>query len=63
MEKEDFAEDEEQDSSSGTPSRAARILQERHERRHRKASVGKLISYIIALIAILLLMFWLKRGI
>jgi hypothetical protein len=54
---------EEQPDVSDSPNRAARILQERMRRRHRRASIAKLISYIIALIGVLLLMFWLRRGV
>ena len=46
---------------SETPSRAARLLEQRREKRRRNVSIAKLISYIIALIAVVLLMYMLKR--
>ncbi len=50
------------DVSNGS-TRAARILAERARKRRRRASLGKLIIYIAALIGVLLLMLWLKmRG-
>ena len=52
----------EQTQISDTPSRAERILQERMEKRHRKASLGKILSYIISLIIVLLIIYMLKRG-
>ena len=52
----------ENDEQPKSGSRAARILQERAEKRRRKASIGKLISYIIALIFVLILMWWLRRS-
>ena len=52
----------ENDEQLKSGSRAARILQERAEKRRRKASLGKLISYIIALILVILLMWWLRRS-
>ena len=64
MEGEKINEDnEEHADSSDSPNRAARILQERMQNRHRRASLGKLISYIIALIGVILLMIWLRRGV
>lgn len=53
---------EEQEKPPKSRSRASAILQKRMEKRHRRASLGKLISYIIALIVVLALMFWLRRG-
>ena len=55
--------DQERTDVSDSPKRAARILDERRQKMHRRASIGKLITYIIALIGVLLLMFWLRRGI
>lgn len=49
------------DEPSKSRSRASRIMQERLEKRRRRASRGKLISYIITLIAVILLMWWLRQ--
>ncbi len=54
--------DQEQTDGSDGSTRAGRILEGRMRKRHRRASVGKLISYLIALIGVLLLMLWLRRG-
>ncbi len=43
--------------------RAARILEARMQKRRKRASTAKLISYIIALIGVVLLMLWLRRGV
>lgn len=43
-------------------SRGAQRLQERMDKRRRLASRGRLISYIIALVGIILLMIWLRQG-
>lgn len=51
----------EQTQISDTPSRAEKILQERMEKRRRRVSLGKIISYIISLIVVLLLIYLLKR--
>lgn len=51
----------EHDEPSKSRSRASRIMQERLEKRRRRASRGKLISYIITLIAVILLMWWLRQ--
>ncbi len=51
----------EQARASETPVRSARLLEQRMEKRRHKTSTGKLISYIIALIAVLLFMYLLKR--
>ncbi len=48
------------DISDGS-TRAARILAERNRKRHSKASLGKLVVYVVALIGIILLMIWLKQ--
>ena len=47
---------------SNGSTRAAKILEERMHKRRRRASTARLISYIIALIGVLLLIFWLRRG-
>lgn|GEM_PF-2689927 len=52
----------ERDDLSGKKSRASRILEQRLGKRRRRASLGKLISYIIVLIVVILLMLWLKRA-
>jgi len=46
-----------QDKRSG----AFEQLEERIEKRRRKASLGKLIFYIILLIAVIIAMYWLKK--
>ena len=51
-----------QNSTTDRKSRAARIVEERMEKRRRKASLWKLISYIVALIAVRILMLWLRRA-
>ena len=58
--KKSYKDDQEQTEVSDTPKRAAKILQERMRRR--RASIGRLIFYIIALIAVLLFMLWLGRA-
>jgi hypothetical protein len=51
------------DDVSGRKSRAFRMMEERLERRRRSASLGRLISYIIALIlVILLILLFRSRG-
>ena len=52
---------EEHTEISNTPSRAARLLEQRIKKRRRQVSFAKLISYIIALIVVILLMYLLKR--
>ena len=52
---------EEHTTVSDTPSRAAKLLEQRMEKRRRKVSLAKLISYIVALIVVILLMYMLKR--
>lgn len=59
-EKTDQDDQEKTDVSNGS-TRAARLLEERNRKRHRKASLGKLIVYVIALIGIIVLMIWLKQ--
>ena len=54
--------DVEQDDPSDSKSRAFKTIEERLEKRRRRASLGKLISYIIALIGVILLMLWIKRA-
>ncbi|MFC1713128.1 hypothetical protein ACFL6S_05640 [Candidatus Poribacteria bacterium] len=53
--------DQGQTEMSDGSTRAARILEERMRKRRRRASTAKLISYIIALIGVILLMLWLRR--
>lgn len=59
-EKTDQDDQEKTDVSNGS-TRAARLLEERSRKRYRKASLGKLIVYVIALIGIIVLMIWLKQ--
>jgi predicted nucleic acid-binding Zn ribbon protein len=51
---------------SGAPgerSRAFRTIEERLEKRRRRASVGRLIFYVILLILVIILMLWFRsRG-
>ena len=62
MQRENIGESKmENDEPSKNGSRASRIIQERLEKRRRKASLGKLISYIITLIVVILLMWWLRQ--
>lgn len=51
----------ERDNLSEGKSRAFGIIEQRVEKRRRRASLGKLISYIIALILVILIMLWLRR--
>ena len=51
----------EHDEPTKSRSRASRIIQDRLEKRRRRASRGKLISYIITLIVVILLMWWLRQ--
>ena len=62
MENENIDQDDQEktDVSDGS-TRAARLLAEKSRKRHRKASLGKLIVYIFALIGIIVLMIWLKQ--
>ncbi len=53
--------DQGQTEMSDGSTRASRILEERMRKRRRRASTVKLISYIIALIGVILLMLWLRR--
>ena len=55
--------DQEQVNVSDSPTRAARILEQRMHKRHRQASTFKLVIYVIALIVVLLLIFLLRRGV
>ncbi len=41
--------------------RAFETIEERMAKRRSKASIGKLISYIITLIFVLIILFWLRR--
>ena len=53
----------EQNDSSGFKSRAFKLMEERQERRRRRASLGRLIFYIVMLIGLIFLMFWFRgRG-
>ena len=54
--------DVEQGDPSDNKSRAFKTIEERLGKRRRRASLGKLISYIIALIGVILLMLWIKRA-
>ena len=51
-----------QEDLSDNKSPAFRAIEQRIEKRHRRASLGKLISYIIALILVIILMLWLRRS-
>lgn len=59
-EKVDQDDQEKTDVSDGS-TLAARLLAEKSRKRYRKASLGKLIVYVIALIGIIVLMIWLKQ--
>lgn len=52
----------EKESKPASKSRAFQQIEERLEKRRRRASISRLIFYIIALIAIIFLMIWLKRA-
>ena len=54
--------DQERTDISNGSTRAARILEARMRKRRSRASVTRLIFYIIALIGVLLFMLWLRRG-
>jgi cell division septal protein FtsQ len=63
MKQENIDEDSaERDELSDRKSSAFRSLEERQEKRRRRASRGRLIFYIISLIAVILLMLWLRRS-
>ena len=63
MQREKNGEDNvEQDNQPESRSRAAKIIEERMAKRRSKASVGRLIAYIIALIVVLTLMILLRRA-
>ena len=51
-----------QESAPEDKSRAFRAIEDRQEKRRRRASLGKLVSYIIALILVIILMLWLRRA-
>lgn len=63
MQREETGKDStERDKLPDSRSRAAKIMEDRMQKRRRRASLGRLISYIIALIVIILLMLWLRRA-
>ena len=63
MPQEDIGNDKvEQESVPVDESPAFSAIRDRQERRRRRASLGKLVSYIIALILVIILMLWLRRA-
>ena len=59
---EDNEDNMERDEPSDSRSRAFRMIEERMQKRRQRASLGRLISYIIALIFVIFLMLWLRRA-
>lgn len=50
------------DNKDNKKSRAYEQIEQKLEMGRRKASISKLVFYIIALILLIILMIWLKRG-
>lgn len=53
---------DDKDSKDVKKSRAYEQIEKKLEMGRRKASISKLIFYIIALVMLIILMIWLKRG-
>ncbi len=49
-----------ENGAPGEKSRAFRAIEERLEKRRRRASVGRLIFYVILLILVVILMLWFR---
>jgi len=49
------------DKKQGERLKSFQLISERNEKRRRKASISRLIFYIISLIAIILLWLWFRR--
>lgn len=50
----------EENGAKGEKSRAFRTIEERLEKRRRRASVGRLIFYVVLLILVIILMLWFR---
>lgn len=50
----------EENGAPGEKSRAFKTIEERLEKRRRRASVGRLIFYIILLVLVVILMLWFR---
>jgi predicted nucleic acid-binding Zn ribbon protein len=53
---------EERDEVVENKSRAFETIEKRMAKRRQRGSIGKLIFYVIALIIVIILMFWLRRS-
>lgn len=61
MQEEKVSEDNiEENGAPGEKSRAFKAIEERLEKRRRRASVGRLIFYIILLVLVVILMLWFR---
>ncbi|MBD3182074.1 hypothetical protein GF312_07270 [Candidatus Poribacteria bacterium] len=60
MEREKLDNKDNTESDNDEKSRAFKILEQRMEKHRRKASTTKLITYIVALIMVIILMLWLR---